>query len=108
MIKNKIFILIHFCLLLFLTNNCTLIGFGIGTVIDKNKSGSHYTISEELFNISPGTEIKFITNTLDTLNGKYVNTTNEYSTDYIIEYNLLSLPFYLLEQLHRLIKSAEK
>jgi hypothetical protein len=25
-----------------------------------------------------------------------------------IEYNLLSLPFYLLEQLHRLIKSAEK
>ncbi len=26
----------------------------------------------------------------------------------IIEYNLLSLPFYLLEQLHKLIKSAEK
>lgn len=25
-----------------------------------------------------------------------------------IEYNLLSLPFYLLGQLHRLIKSAEK
>ena len=25
-----------------------------------------------------------------------------------IEYNLVSLPFYLLEQLHRLIKSAEK
>ncbi len=25
-----------------------------------------------------------------------------------IEYNLLSLPFYLLEQIHRLIKSAEK
>lgn len=87
MIKYKFLILISSSLILFFTNNCTLIGFGVGSMIDANKSDEHYTINEELFEISPETEIQLITVANDTIVGKYINTTNDYSNDYIIEYN---------------------
>ena len=87
MFKKKIVYIVYFFLLLILSNSCTLIGFGVGTVIDDNKSDTHYTINEDLFDISPETEIILITNTNDTLIGVYKKTTNEYSDDYIVEYN---------------------
>ena len=87
MIKYQICIMISLCLIIFFTNNCTLIGFGLGSIIDAKKSGEHYTIKEELFEISPEKEIQLITVTNDTLTGLYKSTTNEYSDDYIAEYN---------------------
>lgn len=85
--KNNTFILISLCFVIFFINNCTLIGLGVGSLIDAKKSGEHYTINEELFEISPETEIQIITVTNDTLAGLYKNTTNAYSDDYIAEYN---------------------
>ena len=83
MYKNNLILFIYFCVLLLLSNSCSLIGFGVGSIIDAKKSGEHYTINEELFEISPETEIQIITVTNDTLKGLYKNTTNKYSDDYI-------------------------
>jgi hypothetical protein len=85
--KCKFAILIFLSHIILFFNSCTIIGFGVGAIIDKNRSNYHSTINEELFSISPGTIIKLITITGDTLTGIYHSTTNEYSLDYITEYN---------------------
>ena len=87
MLKYKILILISLCFILLFTNNCTLIGLGIGSVADSRKNNEYYTINKELFSITPGTKISLITTSGDTLVGNYQSTTNEYSQEYIDEYN---------------------
>lgn len=87
MIKYKFLLLISLGLILFFTNNCTLIGVGLATYADDINNTEHYTINEELFSIPPGTDISIITVNDDTLVGIYHSTTNKYSQDYIKEYN---------------------
>jgi hypothetical protein len=87
MLKKKKYLMISLSCIILLTSKCTLIGFGVGSIIDDNKSDKHYTINEDLFEISPETEIKLITVTNDTIIGLYKKTTNQYSDDYIVEYN---------------------
>ena len=78
--------LISLCSLSLLSGCFSLAGYGLGTVVDDKKSGEHYTINEKLYDITPETEIELITINQDTLSGLYINTTNEYSDEYITEY----------------------
>jgi len=63
-----------------------MVGYGLGTVVDDNKSGEYFTINEELYDITPETEVQLITITNDTLSGFYIKTTNENSDEYVTEY----------------------
>ena len=84
--KNSLcFIILLFSFLMF--SGCfSVIGYGVGTAIDNSRSGEHFTIKEELFDISPETEIELVTISNDTISGFYRNSTNEYSNAYIGEY----------------------
>lgn len=87
MLKNKFLVLISLVILLLISNNCTFIGTGFYFIADSKRNNEHYTINQELFSITPGTEINLITTSGDTLAGNYQSNTNEYSSDYINEYN---------------------
>jgi hypothetical protein len=99
MYKYKFLILISLCLVLFSFNNCTLIGFTAGSIIDDIPKNNIHKTNEELLRLSPGTNIKLVTIFDDTLEGKYSNTTLDYSSKYIEEYNkkyeLLISQFYI-------------
>lgn len=86
-LMNNIKIISSILLILFLFNNCTILGLGIGNIIDDEKSKFHVTIYEELNSITPGAKLNIISVLGDTIFGEYLNTINKYSSEYILEYN---------------------
>ena len=84
---NNIKIISSILLLLFLFNSCTILGLGIGSIIDDEKSEFQINIYENLNSITPSAELKIISVLGDTISGKYINAINEYSSEYILEYN---------------------
>jgi len=87
MLKNKILVILSLIALLLISTNCTLIGVGLGTYADATNNNEYHTIKNELFTISPGTDISIVSINGDTLEGTYHNTSNVYSLDYVAEYN---------------------
>jgi len=84
---KKMIIYVFYCFLLIFFSGCfSMVGYGLGTVVDDNKSGEYFTINEELYDITPETEVQLITITNDTLSGLYIKTTNENSDEYVTGY----------------------
>lgn len=79
--------MISLCIIIFLTNNCILIGYTVGSIIDDLPKNNIYKTNEELLRLTPGSDVKVVTFNNDTLEGEYLNTIYDYSSEYIIEFN---------------------
>ena len=84
---KKLVYIICFLLLLILSNSCTIIGIIVGSIIDDIPKNNVYKTNEDLLRLSTGTDIKLVTIDNDSLEGKYLYTFYDYSSEYVREYD---------------------